>query len=280
MIRYIKLKNFKSFENVEINLCNSKGKPKPIVFIYGNNGCGKSNLISSIMILRELLLTMTFREKIQEIFDKGKVDFSNNSFIKMIKKFMPRDLESIIQESKTVGTKSNMVMEFGFFLDGKNGVYIVETDGKQVVHERLDYRLSKNTRELFDCTPNNFKINSNLFETNEYKKNIEDLCYAYWGKHTFLAIIENELASKAKDYINRQINYNLLKAITFFQNIPCRIIGEPNRTLASLPKNLNLNFSEGYISNNRRWVIENFEKALNSFFRKRKLIISYFLREL
>ena len=38
MFTNIKLKNFKSFKNVEINLQSKKGEYKPLVIIYGENG--------------------------------------------------------------------------------------------------------------------------------------------------------------------------------------------------------------------------------------------------
>lgn len=43
MFEYVKLKNFKSFGNVEFNLLDKKGNPKKLILIYGENGVGKSD---------------------------------------------------------------------------------------------------------------------------------------------------------------------------------------------------------------------------------------------
>lgn len=267
MIRYIKLENFKSFENVAIDLCDSKGKTKSLVFIYGNNGSGKSNIISSLMTLREFLLTMSFSEMMQNLIINGRNNVTNINLFKMMKRFVPRSMETIIQESKTVGTQKNMILEIGFYIDGKNGSYKIETDSKQVVHERLEYRLEKNTRELFDLTPNNIKINPLLFSTAEYRKTIKNLCEFYWGKHTFLALIQNEFISKSSEFIKNQINKNLTCVMNFFQSISCRIIGEPDRTVASLPKKMSINFMCGFANENKKEILLKFEKALNDFLR-------------
>lgn len=267
MIRYIRLENFKSFENVTIDFRDSKGKPKSLIFIYGNNGSGKSNIISSLITLREFLLTMSFSEMMQKMLINGRNSVTNMSFFKMMKRIVPRSVENIIRESKTVDTSKNMVLEIGFYLDGKNGTYIIETDSKQVIHERLEYRLEKNTRELFDLTSNCFKINPLLFTTSEYRKTIKNLCESYWGRHTFLALIQNEFVSKSNEFIKNQINKNLTYVMNFFHSISCRIIGEPDRTKASLPQKMSINFLCGFANGNKKEILLKFEKAFNNFLR-------------
>ena len=50
MFEYIKLKNFKSFGNIEFNLSDRKGIPKNLIHVYGENGIGKSNLASAFIL--------------------------------------------------------------------------------------------------------------------------------------------------------------------------------------------------------------------------------------
>ena len=47
MFEYVKLKNYKSFGNIEFNLLDRNNQPKKMVLIYGENGIGKSNLASA-----------------------------------------------------------------------------------------------------------------------------------------------------------------------------------------------------------------------------------------
>ena len=48
MFEYVKLKNYKSFGNVEFNLLDKNGVPKKLLLIYGKNGDGKDGAGRSI----------------------------------------------------------------------------------------------------------------------------------------------------------------------------------------------------------------------------------------
>ena len=67
MFEYVKLKNYKSFGDVEFNLLDKNGNPKKLLLIYGKNGIGKSNLASSFFMLSETLRTMDVRDIMQSI---------------------------------------------------------------------------------------------------------------------------------------------------------------------------------------------------------------------
>lgn len=47
MFEYIRLKNYKSFGDVDFNLLDKNKNPKKLILIFGENGIGKSNLASS-----------------------------------------------------------------------------------------------------------------------------------------------------------------------------------------------------------------------------------------
>ena len=68
MFEYIRLKNFKSFGNVEFNMLDRYNEPKKMVLIYGENGIGKSNLASAFFMLSETLRTMDVRDLMESIF--------------------------------------------------------------------------------------------------------------------------------------------------------------------------------------------------------------------
>ena len=85
MFEYIKLKNYKSFGDVEFNLLDKSKNPKKLILIYGENGIGKSNLASSFFMLSETLRTMDVRDIMQSILSDPErlndEDFSR--FLKM-----------------------------------------------------------------------------------------------------------------------------------------------------------------------------------------------------
>ena len=104
MFEYIKLKNFKSLQDVELNLLDKHNNPKKLVLIYGENGIGKSNLASSFFMLSETLRTMDVRD-IMEVFLSEKIDdIKNKDKIQKFLKFRYKDLETIIKENKTVSS--------------------------------------------------------------------------------------------------------------------------------------------------------------------------------
>lgn len=43
MFTYVKLKNYKSLVDFEVDLTSSKNNPKKMIIIYGENGAGKTN---------------------------------------------------------------------------------------------------------------------------------------------------------------------------------------------------------------------------------------------
>ena len=62
MFTCVKLKNFKSFNDITLDLTDKNNRPKSLVLIYGENGIGKSNLASAFYMLSETLRTMEFRD--------------------------------------------------------------------------------------------------------------------------------------------------------------------------------------------------------------------------
>ncbi|WP_181039084.1 AAA family ATPase, partial [Brachyspira murdochii] len=53
MFTYVKLKNYKSLVDFEVDLTSSKNNPKKMIIIYGENGAGKSNFINAFFTLFE-----------------------------------------------------------------------------------------------------------------------------------------------------------------------------------------------------------------------------------
>ena len=71
MFTYIKLRNFKSFSDVEINFQSKKDTVKPLSIIYGANGSGKSTIVQAFMTLEKTKGTMKFRSLIQRLLENN-----------------------------------------------------------------------------------------------------------------------------------------------------------------------------------------------------------------
>ncbi|MDP3130719.1 MAG: AAA family ATPase, partial [Bacillota bacterium] len=58
MFTQINMHNFRSFRDAKFDLRTTTKKPKPFIMVYGENGSGKSNFVSSFKFLKESILTL------------------------------------------------------------------------------------------------------------------------------------------------------------------------------------------------------------------------------
>ena len=101
MFTRVKIKNYKSLINLDVDLSAKKKQPKPLVVIYGENGVGKSNFATAFCTLCESLRTMLARTKLQKLIDKDKLEglIYDEEFIKFIAENL-KDTESIIKSCR------------------------------------------------------------------------------------------------------------------------------------------------------------------------------------
>ena len=163
MIRYVKLRNYKSLVKLDVDFMEKKDKPKKLAIIYGENGVGKSNFATSFFTLNETMHTMSSVEewdRILEMANSEEVDKEGyNDFLEKYIKDSYKNTKMIINEYKTIGSEENMILEFGFRIKGKNGYYKIEYNNEEIVSETLDYVLIKNQSCFFNITNNNKDIN-------------------------------------------------------------------------------------------------------------------------
>lgn len=267
MFEYIKLKNFKSFGNIEFNLSDRKGIPKNLILVYGENGIGKSNLASAFFMLSETLRTMNVRDIMQTILLEDPESFQDEDFAKYIK-MRYKDIETLIKENKTVSSTENMYLEFGFNLNGKSGRYIIETNDSQIVHEHLEYVLIRNRGVYFDITPDSISINEKIFAEKEALNDLKTSCNKFWGKHSFLSILEHECDDKADSYLRNQLSSHFKKLMQFFSNLSCKVKygSKQERGIIGLPHNILGDYYEGKIDIKDENLLSKTEKMLNAFF--------------
>ena len=266
MFEYIKLKRFKSFGDVEFNLLDKKGNPKNMILIYGENGAGKSNLASALLLLSETLRTMDVRDFIESMLVKQPDAMQDEDFSRFLK-MRYKDLETLIKESKMVNSDSSMYLEFGFKLNGKSGCYVIETNDSQLIHEHLEYTLAKNRGVYFDITPDNVIISSKIFQTKKSYNEIKAACSKYWGKHTLLSIIMHESDDKADTYIKEQLSEHFDTVLEFFNRISGNIKfgSRQERGFIGLPEAIFGEYDEGIIQKTDEPLLDKTELMLNIF---------------
>lgn len=278
MFRYIKLKNYKSLVNLEADFTGKRGTPKKMILIYGENGVGKSNLASAFYTLCETLTTRSAKEILQKLssekewkkilsLEEAMKKDRLPSFAEIVKENF-KDMEFIIKDCKTLNSEENMVLEFGFRVKDKNGVYHLETDNTKIVSEKLEYVWNKNQTVFFDISEENRKLNENIFKDNNYYKEFSDLIEKYWGKHSVLSLLNYEIEDKAEGYVKKRISKNLFDILTFFSSLSIRFkkgssmqknrVGVSHKILSHLDK--------GTISLSEEKTLEQVEALLNEFF--------------
>lgn len=267
MFEYVKLKNFKSFGNIEFNLLDRSNRPKKMVLIYGENGIGKSNIASAFFMLSETLRTMDVRDIMESLLADDAERLNNSEEFKKYFRMRYKDIETLIKENKTVASTDSMLIEFGFRLNEKSGKYMLEMNDSQIIHERLEYILTQRRGIYFDITPEKVTISTRIFQDRSSYQAIKKACAKFWGKHSLLSILVHESDDKADNYIRDQIEFNFSVLLEFFSRVSCKIkIGSrQERGVIGLPPEILGEYENGQIARRDEDILNRTEKMLDAF---------------
>ena len=275
MFTNLKLKNFKSFKNVEIDLQSKKDISKPLIIIYGENSSGKTTLTQAFLALRRTMATMQLRGMLKDLLDDKftppeNFPLKSDVVLEILKsKLSTNGIENIITDYKLINSTENMSLEYEFNIEGGNGSYYLETDSTKVVRERLEFTINKNKGCYFNIDQNNVYINENIFETKDFDVLIKNQVEMYWGKHTLLSILYFEMEDKADTYINSTMSPNLMKLMTSFKNINFLIPKDVDGQKLCLNSENELfgQLVSGAISKDDKSKLDKLEELLNQFFK-------------
>ena len=282
MFEYVKLKNYKSFGNIEFNLLDRNNQPKKMVLIYGENGIGKSNLASAFFMLSETLRTMAVRDIMESLLADDSERLKNSEEFKKYFRMRYKDIETLIKENKTVSSTEPMLMEFGFRINGKSGKYLLEMNDSQIIHERLEYTLTQRRGAYYDITPEKATISTKIFQDRSSYQAIKKACAKFWGKHSLLSILMHESDDKADQYIREQIEENFALVLQFFSRVSCKIKfgSRQERGIIGLPPEILGEYENGEIDRRDEEVLNRTEKMLDVFLRLtyKDIIRAYYKR--
>lgn len=271
MFTRIKIKNYKSLVNLEVDLSAKKNQPKPIVIIYGENGVGKSNLATVFFTLYESLRTMSVKAQLQNLIDGEDIEskklLSDENFKIFISNNL-KDTDSIIKSNKTIHSTENMVLEFDFVIDDKKGKYLIEYDNNKIVYERLEYVLNKNKTLLYEIIDNQIKVNEKIFTDSIYFKEFYNLLEKYNGKHSFLSMLIFEVEDKADGYVKKRINDRLYEVVASFMTMSIRIKSgyRTERGKMGVSHDILTDLEKGEISLDDEEELNRAERMINEFF--------------
>ena len=224
MIQYIKLKNYKSYNDITFDFRGKNNVPKKLIIVYGANGSGKSSLIQVFNTLDDLFSTMQIKNIIADYLERNSDKLDNEAMNKIRSSL---DIKRIIKDCRALNTTEDTVIEIGFELDNKSGIYNIEFDDENIIHEHLEFTVSKNRGLYFDIQETSsipkYKINPKLFLNTDFAEDLSVNIEKYWGKHTFLSILLYEREELANSYFDNNVNKNLLKVLNYFSTISYHI---------------------------------------------------------
>lgn len=266
MFTYVRLKNFKTFGDVTLDLCDKNGNPKKLVLIYGENGIGKSNLASAFFMLSETIRTMDVRDFLQSLLENKPDDISEDEFMEVFRTRF-QDIESLIKNNKMIESDENLYLEFGFEVNNKKGRYILEMDEKEIVYEFLEYVLLKNRGICFEISKEKVFLSEKVFLNKDFSDDLKIMIKKFWGKHSLLGILNHDIFDKTNKYYEDKISENMKNVLSFLRKVSCQVKygNTQEKGVIGLPKNFLGDYYSGKVDINEEKILDNAEKMLNYF---------------
>lgn len=222
MITFLELENFKSFKYIYLDLRDNKGKPKKLAFIYGENGAGKTNIVESLVFLKDTFETLNFHK-----FSKGVMDsiesldeeseLQRNMLLQLVRQ-QNISLNKLFEQNKRIGTTEPMCINIGFEIDSFDGNYrLVICDGR-VIEEELYGKLNKRNGIMFKLNKDTVFFSQSIF-SETYINELKGLVNKFWGTHTLFSILSDERNIKNNSYLNVNINTRIWQIIDSLRRI-------------------------------------------------------------
>lgn len=278
MISYIELQNFKSFSHVFFDLRGSHGIPKKVAFLYGENGSGKSNLIRSLMFMCQSFDTLNNQQKLPDLeiskLDILKDEKLKEKFLSEIVRTRLYSLQDLIRQNRSIGVTSPMVIKVGFYCKGREGYYLAKFDTtpnlESIIEEKLYYTLNERSGLMFDICANRTNeiyVSPSCFPDTKYRFELLETIEKYWGKHTFISILHNELKTKNHQYFNSRLAPNLRTVLRLLSRISTLYKDSDSEAgRISLPFKLLHQLDEGHVENKNDSELLAVQNFLNECF--------------
>lgn len=269
VLTYIKLRKFMSFDDITFDFRDGSKGFKKFIAIYGENGSGKSNFVNSIDFLCSSI--NSFEKTVDdELFEEIK---QNKELPQQIIELL-YDKISILnyaQKCRMIESDEDTSIEYGFEVNGHEGYYSLKFN-ERFSYEKLYYFTGKQRGTLFEIAHEkdqiNIKFSGKLFLDKKIENEIKELIYKYWGKHTFLSILQNEAKEKNELYLEERIMSYVFDILMMFENISfhCKKSSRYGAGLcASKPINVMRDLEEGKIKSVDKKQLDCSEKIINNF---------------
>jgi AAA15 family ATPase/GTPase len=284
-----------------MDLSDTEKVPLSHAFIYGENGSGKSNLVESVLFLIDTMKTInvantsnSMRNLSNEhdasvITERNKhaggtrnsiqPPISPNELMRMTELLVQYDITTLAKIVRTVDSDGGVSASYHFVLEGHDGHYEMRFGSdNRLIYEKLSYVIESRTKDIFEIiAPHDgtesskgvhieTKFSPQLFVNEPYCTAVEDLVQKYWGRHSFMSIMNDQYCTNNSRYMDESVGTGIADVIRFFNGlIVCHNragsvigIGIKDKILSSL--------SNGQITPDEKPQLLAYEEALNSFF--------------
>lgn len=269
MFTRVYLKNFRSFDEFELNLAGKNGVPKKLAVIYGENGAGKSNLMSAFVLLNELKQTMNIRDIYEDLLSQESLFKDKEIGEKLKRKLIDglRDIRAIISDYRMIDCEDTVVVEYEFCIGKNFGSYRVEFSQEEIVYEKLEYMLNKRRGVHFECAPSGIMINKAIINDKDFYADIKTAAKRFWGKHSLLAIIEHELADKSNSYGRENLSETFFEVLVELSMLSCYVkYGHREWNSIYAPLSVFNSADNGKISKDKESQLDLAEQVFTQFF--------------
>ncbi|MDR0523594.1 MAG: AAA family ATPase [Candidatus Methanoplasma sp.] len=278
MFKKIVLDNFMSFDHIEFDLSGTgkEGTPLPYAVIYGENGAGKSNIVSSFLFLKDTLHTMVVRRAMDEagigatdnIRDIIRVGTRENATVGALVGSRI-NLDSCAESYRMIDG-GPMSVSYSFSLNGRDGCYKLSFDqGGGLISEEMTYRANKRAVALFSIRNGGSGPvfdGSKITYNRKYRKDLSERVDRFWGKNTFLSILRDQMDRNNPGYMSEAIYPALMDIMGFFFSFSVSFRGK-TKDARYQPFEI-LDLSGGVIPAHKEKDLMRIEKGLSSFFKR------------
>ncbi len=216
MIKKFEIENYKALDSLNFTLDKEN-----VIFIYGENGSGKSAIISALYFLLRSMRTLTGEDVIPGLPSRreGIYPELSSEELNLRIKMGNRDLAELLRNRRTIGKEGLMKLSLSFDIDGKEGNYFISFDKGGVYEEKLSYQIGQRAGTLFHVTRDNIKLSPTAFDERSYRGELMELYSRYFGTHSFIAILFSAWKRTNRKSFESKISLYLLEVLEFFDNI-------------------------------------------------------------
>lgn len=269
MISNLRLKNFKALSDFEADLNLKKNHANPLVLIYGGNGAGKTTFAEAVEFLQESITSPVLRRINVRSSDLEKKDNRQHNLFE--KPFNYSVKNSLFDEFKTAGSRSNLEFSIEFTLRKKRGKYKLVLNDEGVVYERLDFTLNKRISRIFEVSENDDYFSSSLFLDRFFKEKSQSEIKRTFGNSTVLSYLYKTTQESKINTLNKYVNPEVIDVLLYFCSIRLYFNTMDYREsslLTTFGATKEIGLYAGKIAKEDEKYLKNNEKVLNYIFRK------------